>query len=102
MNKLRIFFCPAKWCECNVHLDWYYLSDCSRNNRVTCFIHSLRLQDSKIDVVIPRYMMLHDFYGIHSRKSELVSLYYLCLSKLLTVHCGCIQTQLMIERQDDD
>ena len=46
-----------------------------------------------IDVVIPRYMTYEKRYVQTMIEDKPLPLYYLFLSKLLTVYCGCIQTQ---------
>ena len=55
---------------------------------------------SDIDAVLPRYMTYDKRYIIRRNDDNPLSLYYLCLSKLLTFHCGCIQTQLSYRRYE--
>ena len=102
INQLMIFICRSTWCECSTHIDKYYISH-HHNQEVTYFIHSLKLKEgSNIDVVLPRYMTYDKRYIEKRNEDEPLSLYYLCLSKLLTFYCGCIQTQLSYHRYERD
>ena len=64
-----------------------------RIQEISYFIHSRKIGNEMVDVVIPRYMTYVRRYVQTMIEDKPLPLYYLCLSKLLTVYCGCIQTQ---------
>ena len=101
INRLMIFVCRSMWCECSVHIDWYYVRYLLHGNQeITYFIHRKKLENGSIDVVIPRYLTYDKRYIGRMSEDKPLSLYYLCLSKLLTFYCGCIQTQLSYRRYE--
>lgn len=103
ISQLMIFICRSTRCECSAHIDKYYVSHLRHNQEVTYFMHSLKLKEgSDIDVVLPPYMAYDKRYIGRRNEDKPLSLYYLCLSKLLTFHCGCIQTQPSCRRYERD
>ena len=101
ISQLMIFICQSTWCECSAHIDRYYILHLHHNQEITYFIHSTQLKNgSDVDVVVPRYMAYDKRYIGRMNEDKPLSLYYLCLSKLLTFHCGCIQTQLSYRRYE--
>ena len=95
INRLMIFVCRSMWCECSVHIDWYH-----GNQEIMYFIHRKKLENGSIDVVIPRYLTYNKRYIQRMNEEKPLPLYYLCLSKLLTFYCGCIQTQLSYRKKN--
>ena len=94
INRLVIFVCRSLWCECATHIDRFYLRDMKqRIQEISYFIHSRKIGNEMIDVVIPRYMTYVKRWVQPMIEDKPLPLYYLCLSKLLRVYCGCIQTQ---------
>ena len=94
INRLVIFVCLSMWCECATHIDWYYIRQLrEKTQEITYFIHSRKIGNELVDVVIPRYMTYDKRYVQRMSEDKPLPLYYLCLSRLLTLYCGCIQTQ---------
>ena len=94
-----IFICQSTWCECSAHIDRYHISHLHHNQEITYFIHSTQIENGSIDVVIPRYLTYDKRYVQRMNEEKPLPLYYLCLSKLLTFYCGCIQTQLSYRKR---
>ena len=89
-----IYLCLSWWCECVTDIDWYYIRYMRQGiQEITYFIHSRKIGNGMVDVVIPRYMTYDKRYVQSMSEDKPLPLYYLCLSRLLTLYCGCIQTQ---------
>ena len=94
INRLVIYVCLSWWCECATDIDWYYIRYMRQGiQEITYFIHSRKIGNGMVDVVIPRYMTYDKRYVQSMSEDKPLPLYYLCLSRLLTLYCGCIQTQ---------